>query len=86
LPGELDRVRARLSARMFREVDDVLGRTLTMAVFELLHGAPTLVNALPQKLADVTGSQLASAAASVRAQSRSLLVLQPGVESAGGAA
>ena len=26
--GELDRVRARLSARLFREVDDVLGRTL----------------------------------------------------------
>ena len=45
--GELDRVRARLSARLFREVDDVLGRTLTMAVFELLHGDPALLNALP---------------------------------------
>ncbi len=37
---ELDRVRARLSARIFRELDDVLGRTLNIAVFELLHGDP----------------------------------------------
>jgi zinc protease len=86
LPGELDRVRARLSARLFREVDDILGRTLSLAVFELLHGEPTLLNALPQKLADVTGSQLASAAASVRAQPRSLLVLQPGADGADGGA
>jgi zinc protease len=86
LPGELDRVRARLSARLFREVDDVLGRTLNLAVFELLHGEPTLVNALPQKLADVTGAQLASAAASIRAQPGSLLVVQPGADGAGGAA
>ena len=76
--GELDRVRARLSARLFREVDDVLGRTLTLAVFELLHADPALLNALPQKLAEVTAAQLASAAASVRAQPRSLLVLEPG--------
>jgi zinc protease len=86
LPGELDRVRARFSARLFREVDDVLGRTLTMAVFELLHGEPTLVNALPQKLADVTAAQISSAAASIRAQPGSLLVIQPGSESSGGAA
>ncbi len=76
--GELDRIRARLSARLFREVDDVLGRTLTMAVFELLHGDPELLNVLPQKLAAVTGAQLSGAAASLRAQPRSLLVLEPG--------
>jgi zinc protease len=86
LPGELDRIRARLSARLFREVDDVLGRTLTMAVFELLHGDPTLINQLPQKLADVTAEQVSSAAASVRAQPRSLLVLQPGANGADGGA
>ena len=76
--GELDRVRARFSARLFREVDDVLGRTMSLAVFELLHGEPTLLNALPQKLADVTGAQVSSAAASIKAQPRSLLVLEPG--------
>jgi zinc protease len=85
LEGELDRVRARLSARLFREVDDVLGRTQTMAVFELLHGDPALLNALPQKLADVTGAQVASAAASIRAQPRSLLVLAPGAGKGEGA-
>ncbi len=84
LPGELDRIRARLSARLFREVDDVLGRTLTMAVFELLHGDPTLVNQLPQKLAAVTAEQVSAAAAAVRAQPRSLLVLQPGAAGADG--
>jgi zinc protease len=86
--GELDRVRARLSARLFREVDDVLGRTLTMAVFELLHADPLLLNAVPEKLAEVTPAQVSSAAASLRAQPRSLLVLQPGAARAdeGGAA
>jgi zinc protease len=82
--GELDRVRARLSARLFREVDDVLGRTLTMAVFELLHGDPALLNALPDRLAEVTAAQLSSAAASVRVQPRSLLVLHPGPAGANG--
>ena len=82
--GELDRVRARLSARLFREVDDVLGRTLTMAVFELLHGDPALLNALPDRLAEVTAAQLSSAAASVRIQPRSLLVLHPTATTADG--
>jgi predicted Zn-dependent peptidase len=77
LEGELERVRARLSAGLFREVDDVLGRTLTFAVFELLHADPAMLNALPQRLAEVTAAQLASAAASLRNQPRSLLVLQP---------
>jgi zinc protease len=84
--GELDRVRARLSARLFREVDDVLGRTLTMAVFELLHGDPALLNALPDRLAEVTAAQLSSAAASIRIQPRSLLVLQPAAAADGGKA
>ena len=83
-PGELDRVRARLSARLFREVDDVLGRTLTMAVFELLHGDPALLNALPDRLAEVTAAQLSSAAASIRVQPRSLLVLHPGTSGSDG--
>ena len=51
----------------------------------LLHGDPTLLNALPQKLADVTGAQVASAAASIRAQPRSLLVLAPGAGKGEGA-
>ena len=49
-PGELDRVRARLAATLFREVDDVLGRTLALSVFELLHGDAGLVNELPARL------------------------------------
>jgi zinc protease len=75
--GELDRVRARLTARLFREVDDVLGRTLSMATFELLHGDPALVNTLPKLLADVTPEQVVSAAGALREQPRSQLVLVP---------
>jgi predicted Zn-dependent peptidase len=85
-PGELDRVRARLSARLFREVDDVLGRTLSMAVFELLHADPSLINTLPQRLADVTAEQLTAAAAALRIQPRSLLMLQPPAADGGAAA
>ncbi len=80
--AELDRIRARLSARLFREVDDVLGRTLSIAAFELLHGDPTLINTLPEMLAAVTPEEVVSAAATLRAQPRSQLVLRPPAEPA----
>jgi predicted Zn-dependent peptidase len=77
-PGELDRVRARLAAVLFREVDDVLGRTLALSVFELLHGDAGLVNRIPALLADVTEEQVARAAVALREQSRAQLFLEAG--------
>jgi predicted Zn-dependent peptidase len=82
-PGELDRVRARLAATLFREVDDVLGRTLALSVFELLHGDAGLVNELPARLEAVTDEQVAAAAQTLLDQQKAILVIEAG---AGGAA
>jgi predicted Zn-dependent peptidase len=77
-PGELDRVRARLAATLFREVDDVLGRTLALSVFELLHGDAGLVNELPARLAAVTDEQVAAAARTLLDQRKAILVIEAG--------
>jgi zinc protease len=77
-PGELDRVRARLAATLFREVDDVLGRTLALSVFELLHGDAGLVNELPARLEAVTDDQVAAAARTLLEQGRAILRISAG--------
>ncbi|HEX6755688.1 MAG TPA: pitrilysin family protein [Mycobacteriales bacterium] len=76
--GELDRVRARILAQLFREVDPVLGRTLSLATFELIHGRAELLAELPARLADVTGEQVREAAAALRPDRRAVLELIPG--------
>ena len=81
-PGELDRVRARLAATLFREVDDILGRTLALSVFELLHGDAGLINELPARLEAVTDEQVAAAAQTLLGQQKAILVIEAG---AGGA-
>jgi predicted Zn-dependent peptidase len=83
-PGELDRVRARLAATLFREVDDVLGRTLALSVFELLHGDAGLVNELPARLEAVTDDQVAAAARTLLDQGRAILRISAGAGRAAG--
>jgi len=76
--GELDRVRARLAAQLLREVDDVLGRGLSLATFELLHGDAGMLNTLPDLLGGVTDDELAAAARDVAGQSGAVLLVEPG--------
>jgi predicted Zn-dependent peptidase len=78
LAGELDRIRARLVAQIFRDVDPVLGRTLALAAFEQQHGRADLLMELPGKLAEVTEEQIRAAAATLRADRRATLELVPG--------
>jgi zinc protease len=75
--GELQRVTARLAARAFREVDQVLERTLGFAVFEQQRGEPELLNELPGRLAGVPEQAVQAAAAGLRAQARAVLEVQP---------
>src|SRR4051794_13232841 len=82
-PGELDRVRARLAATLFREVDDVLGRTLALSVFELLHGDAGLVNELPGRLEAVTDDHVAQAARTLLEQRKAILLIEAGAGRAG---
>ncbi|TQS42317.1 M16 family metallopeptidase [Cryptosporangium phraense] len=77
-PGELSRVQARLAAHLLREVDAVLGRTLTTAVLEQQRGRAELINDLPHLLAEVTAEQVVAAAQTLRPARRALLELVPG--------
>ncbi len=77
-PGELDRVRARLVAQLLRDVDPVLGRTLTLAGFEQQHGRAELLAELPGRFAAVSDDQIRHAAATLRPDRRAVLELLPG--------
>jgi predicted Zn-dependent peptidase len=78
LPGELDRVRARLLAQIFRDLDPVLGRTQALAAAELVHGRAELLSELPGRLAEVTPDEVRAAAASLRPDRRAVLEIAPG--------
>ncbi|MFB9321093.1 M16 family metallopeptidase [Cryptosporangium minutisporangium] len=77
-PGELSRVQARLAAHLLREVDAVLGRTLSIAVLEQQRGRAELINDLPHLLAEVTAEQVVAAAQTLRPARRAVLELVPG--------
>ena len=78
VPGELDRVRARIVAQLFRDVDPVLGRTLALSAFEQQHGRAELLLELPVLLGAVTEEQVRAAAATLRPERRAVLELVPG--------
>jgi predicted Zn-dependent peptidase len=77
-PGELDRVRTRLTAVLMRELDAVLNRTLEFAKFELLHGRAELVTELPARLAAVGADAVRAAAAELTPERRAVLELVAG--------
>ena len=77
-PGELERTVARMTARYLREVDSVLGRATTMAVFEQQRDRAELLNELPGLLREVTAAQVQAAAATLTPQTATVLELRPG--------
>ena len=76
--AELDRTVARMTARYLRDVDSVLGRATTMAVFEQQRGRAELVNELPDLLRQVVVDEVQAAAATLTPSTRALLELRPG--------
>lgn len=78
--GELDRVRMRLTATLSRELDSVINRALEFAKFELLHGRAELLSEIPRRLAAVTGTDVAAAAATLRPDNRAVVELVPGAQ------
>jgi len=81
LDADLERVRARMAAQLLRQADPVLGRTQGFAVGELIHGRAEFATELPERLASVSASAVAAAAAELRAQHRAVLELKPGASS-----
>lgn len=76
--GELQRTLARMVARHLRSADQVMSRTLDMAVHEQQRERPELVNELPGLLAAVTPDAVRAAAGALRPGSRAVLELVPG--------
>ena len=77
-PGELDRVRTRLLSVLLRELDAVLGRTLTFAKFELIYGRAEMATELPARFAAVTEDAIRAAAGALRPKRRAVLELVAG--------
>lgn len=79
LPAEeLARTQARMAAYLLRGTDAAISRNLIIAVLELLHGDPGLVNTLPHLLGEVTVDQVVAAAAAMRPQRRASVEVAPG--------
>ncbi len=76
--GELERVQARWAGRYLRQSDSVLGRALTLSVFEQQRGSPELLNELPGLVGAVTPEQVVEAAAELGPEARAVLTLSPG--------
>ncbi|UQX89723.1 insulinase family protein [Jatrophihabitans telluris] len=77
-PGEIDRVRTKLSATVFRELDQVLNRSLEFAKFELLFDRASLSLGLPVLLAEITDDDIRAAAARLVDSHRAVVELLPG--------
>ena len=71
--GELERVQARLGSAVVQGQDHVLGRVLSMAVFEQQRGRAELVGELPALLGQVGADQVVAAAAALRPENRARL-------------
>jgi predicted Zn-dependent peptidase len=77
-PGELDRVRTKFAATIFRELDQVLNRSLEFAKFEMLFGRASLILGLPTLLAEITDDDIRLAAGRLVPASRAVVELIPG--------
>jgi zinc protease len=78
-PGteELARQSARWSAALHREDDRVMYRMLGLGARELLYGRAELTLELPARLAALTTSDVAAAAARLRSAGRAVLTVEP---------
>ncbi|MEU4086540.1 M16 family metallopeptidase [Streptomyces aureus] len=76
---ELARATALSSVGMHRKYDSLLARTRALGAQEVLFGKAELVDELPGRLAHVSASDLARAAASLRPDARAVLSLHPAV-------
>jgi predicted Zn-dependent peptidase len=76
--GELARTQARMATHLLHDLDGVLNRGLRMAVIEQQRGDASLVNQLPKLLTEVTEEQVVAAAATLRAERRATVQVNPG--------
>ncbi|HEU5271039.1 MAG TPA: pitrilysin family protein [Jatrophihabitans sp.] len=77
-PAELDRVKVRLASILFRELDQVVNRSLEFAKFQTVFDDASLILRLPELLAEVTEAEVQAAAGRLRPDSRAVVELVPG--------
>ncbi|MFP5023215.1 M16 family metallopeptidase [Pseudonocardia phyllosphaerae] len=84
-PGteELARQSARWASALHREDDRVMYRMLGLGSRELLYGRAELTLELPDRLAALTGDDVAAAAARLREAGRAVLLVEPAAEDTG---
>ena len=78
--AELARVAAQDAGRHWREVDQLLSRTLSLGDSEIIHARPELAAALPELVAAVTPDQVRRAARDLLDQQPALLEVVPSPE------
>jgi zinc protease len=74
---ELRRVITRITTRLMRETDSILGRTQAMAALELRRGRAELLTELPGLLSRVSEDQVRAAASAVTSDRRGVVELLP---------
>ena len=77
-PGELDRVKVRLASIVFRELDQVVNRSLEFAKFQTIFDDASVILRLPELLAQVGDDDIRTAAGRLRPDSRAIVDLVPG--------
>jgi predicted Zn-dependent peptidase len=74
---ELRRVQARTEAQLLQQADSILGRTLSFAAAELIHGRAELAGELAARLAAVTPEAVRTAARGLDPGTVAMLELRP---------
>jgi len=69
---------ARWTTRVSMQMDDLIERAMGLGLFELLHGEPTLLPAIPGRLQQVTAEAVAAAAKALSPDRRAILTVLPG--------
>ena len=75
---ELRRVIATSTADLWRSLGSVLERARVIGSIEVVHGSGELLFELADRMQEVTGPDVAAAAADLRGQHRAVLEIQPG--------
>jgi len=80
LPGEEEVARsvARWTTLVSLQMDDLIERAMGLGLFQVLHGNPDLLPAIPHRLQAVTAEAVAAAAKALLPDSRAILTVLPG--------
>ena len=74
---ELDRVAIGWRSGFWRALDSLLQRSVTLASIEVIHGRGALIDEIPERIAEITATGVAAAAADLAAQQQAIVEIHP---------